>query len=120
MKKSSIGERTKISHLSYVGDSTIGRGVTLGASTVTVNYDGINKWPTNIKDGAFVGCHSSLVAPVTVGEGAFIGAGSVITQDAPDKKLTLARTKQNTIEGWTSPKDRTSEEACDEKCGSSG
>lgn len=111
VKKSKIGADTKISHLSYIGDADIGSGVNLGASTVTVNYDGANKWKTTIKDGAFVGCHSSLIAPVTIGTNAYIGAGSVISKDAPDNELTLARATQTTIKGWASPRDKVSEKA---------
>jgi bifunctional UDP-N-acetylglucosamine pyrophosphorylase/glucosamine-1-phosphate N-acetyltransferase len=103
VKKSSIGENSKANHLSYIGDAVIGRGVNVGAGTITCNYDGINKFVTRIEDGAFIGSNSALVAPVTVGERATIGAGSVITRDAPADALTLARGRQTTLSGWTRP-----------------
>lgn len=88
-KKSSIGDNSKIPHLSYVGDSQVGRRVNVGAGTITCNYDGVRKHPTTIKDDAFIGSNSCLVAPVTVGEGAASGAGSVVTKDIPDYKLAV-------------------------------
>ncbi len=103
IKKTTIGENSKANHLSYLGDSEIGRGVNIGAGTITCNYDGINKSITRIEDGAFIGSNSSLVAPVTVGAQATIGAGSVITRDAPEGELTLTRAKQATLLGWTRP-----------------
>jgi bifunctional UDP-N-acetylglucosamine pyrophosphorylase/glucosamine-1-phosphate N-acetyltransferase len=89
--------------LSYVGDSRIGKDVNVGAGTITCNYDGRNKWPTVIEDGAFIGSGSMLVAPVRIGAGATIGAGSTITENAPDGELTLTRAKQNTVSGWRRP-----------------
>ena len=103
VKKSSIGENSKANHLSYIGDAVIGRGVNVGAGTITCNYDGVNKFVTRIEDGAFIGSNSALVAPVTIGENATIGAGSVITRDAPHDALTLARGRQATLQGWTRP-----------------
>ena len=103
VKKSSIGENSKANHLSYIGDAVIGRGVNVGAGTITCNYDGVNKFVTRIEDGAFIGSNSALVAPVTIGENATIGAGSVITRDAPHDALTLARGRQATLLGWTRP-----------------
>jgi bifunctional UDP-N-acetylglucosamine pyrophosphorylase/glucosamine-1-phosphate N-acetyltransferase len=103
VKKTRIGENSKASHLSYLGDSEIGQGVNIGAGTITCNYDGINKFVTRIGDGAFIGSNSALVAPVTVGARATIGAGSVITRDAPDGELTVARARQHTLTGWTRP-----------------
>ncbi len=103
VKKTTIGENSKANHLSYLGDSEIGRGVNIGAGTITCNYDGINKSITRIEDGAFIGSNSALVAPVTVGAQATIGAGSVITRDAPEGELTLTRAKQATLRGWTRP-----------------
>jgi bifunctional UDP-N-acetylglucosamine pyrophosphorylase/glucosamine-1-phosphate N-acetyltransferase len=103
VKKSEIGTGSKANHLTYLGDATIGRHVNVGAGTVTVNYDGANKWRTEIGDGAFIGSGSMLVAPVKVGEYANTGAGSTITRDAPAGKLTLARARQVTIEGWKRP-----------------
>ncbi len=102
IKKSVIGQGSKVNHLSYVGDSEIGAGVNVGAGTITCNYDGANKHKTVIGDGAFIGSNTALVAPVTVGPGATIGAGSVITKAAPDDKLTLTRAKQVSID-WKRP-----------------
>ncbi len=104
IKNSTIGHGSKVNHLSYVGDTHMGAGVNIGAGTITCNYDGANKHRTLIGDRAFIGSNTALVAPVSVGDGATIGAGSVITRDAPAEKLTLARAKQVTIEGWTRPK----------------
>jgi bifunctional UDP-N-acetylglucosamine pyrophosphorylase/glucosamine-1-phosphate N-acetyltransferase len=103
VKKSEIGAGSKANHLTYLGDATIGRNVNVGAGTVTVNYDGVNKHRTEIGDGAFVGSGSMLVAPVKVGANANTGAGSTITKDAPEGKLTLGRARQVTIEGWQRP-----------------
>jgi bifunctional UDP-N-acetylglucosamine pyrophosphorylase/glucosamine-1-phosphate N-acetyltransferase len=106
VKKSSIGENSKANHLSYIGDAVIGRGVNVGAGTITCNYDGINKFVTRIEDDVFIGSNSALVAPVTVGSGATIGAGSVITKDAPQGELTLARARQVTLMGWQRPEKK--------------
>lgn len=103
IKKSQLGEGSKANHLSYLGDARIGSKVNIGAGTITCNYDGVNKSLTQIGDGAFIGSNASLVAPVRVGAGATIGAGSVITRDAPDAELTLARARQQTLEGWSRP-----------------
>jgi bifunctional UDP-N-acetylglucosamine pyrophosphorylase/glucosamine-1-phosphate N-acetyltransferase len=103
VKKSEIGAGSKANHLTYLGDATVGRKVNVGAGTVTVNYDGVNKWRTNIGDNAFVGSGSMLVAPVTIGANANTGAGSTITRDAPEGKLTVARAKQVTLDGWKRP-----------------
>jgi bifunctional UDP-N-acetylglucosamine pyrophosphorylase/glucosamine-1-phosphate N-acetyltransferase len=103
IKKTRIGEGSKANHLSYLGDSEIGRGVNVGAGTITCNYDGINKFVTRIGDGAFIGSNSALVAPVTIGAQATIGAGSVITHDAPDGQLTVARGRQQSFPGWKRP-----------------
>ncbi len=103
VKKSEIGAGSKANHLTYLGDATVGRKVNVGAGTVTVNYDGVNKWRTEIGDNAFVGSGSMLVAPIKIGANANTGAGSTITKDAPEGKLTLARAKQVTIEGWKRP-----------------
>jgi len=100
IKNSEIGVGTKINHLSYIGDSVVGKKVIVGAGTITCNYDGVNKHRTVIHDDVFIGSNSQLVAPVTIGLGATIGAGSTITQDAPPHQLTLARAKQLSIEGW--------------------
>lgn len=110
IKNSFIGANTKVNHLSYVGDSEVGVSVNIGAGTITCNYDGINKHKTIIGDNAFIGSCTQLVAPVTVGEGATIGAGSTITRDAPAHKLTLSRVPQKTILDWQRPvKDKKSE-----------
>ncbi|MBX3708492.1 MAG: bifunctional UDP-N-acetylglucosamine diphosphorylase/glucosamine-1-phosphate N-acetyltransferase GlmU [Gammaproteobacteria bacterium] len=103
IKKSHIGQESKINHLSYIGDSEVGDNVNIGAGTITCNYDGVNKHKTIIGDYAFIGSNSQLVAPVTIGVGATIGAGSTITQDAPPYKLTLSRVQQNTVENWKRP-----------------
>ena len=106
IKKSRVGVGSKVNHLSYVGDARIGSGVNVGAGTITCNYDGANKHLTVIDDGAFIGSNTSLVAPVEIGAGATIGAGSVISRAAPAEKLTLARGRQVTLEGWQRPKKR--------------
>jgi bifunctional UDP-N-acetylglucosamine pyrophosphorylase/glucosamine-1-phosphate N-acetyltransferase len=103
MKNAVLGEASKANHLTYLGDASIGKGVNIGAGTITCNYDGANKYRTVIEDGAFIGSDTALVAPVTVGRDATIGAGSVITEDAPPGELTLARGRQVTIKGWKKP-----------------
>jgi bifunctional UDP-N-acetylglucosamine pyrophosphorylase/glucosamine-1-phosphate N-acetyltransferase len=103
IKKSSLDAGSKVNHLSYIGDARVGRGVNVGAGTITCNYDGASKHLTEIGDGAFIGSNTALVAPVTVGEGATIGAGSVIGRPAPAGKLTVARARQTTVEGWVRP-----------------
>jgi bifunctional UDP-N-acetylglucosamine pyrophosphorylase / glucosamine-1-phosphate N-acetyltransferase len=103
VKNTEIGARSKANHLTYLGDSRVGKDVNVGAGTITCNYDGANKWPTLIEDGVFIGSGSMLVAPVRIGVGANIGAGSTITTSTPDNRLTLARSKQFTIEKWTRP-----------------
>jgi len=99
-KNANIGKGSKINHLSYVGDADLGANVNVGAGTITCNYDGYNKHKTTIRDGAFVGSNSSLVAPVTIGAGAFLGSGGVVTEDVPDDALALARSKQVNKDGW--------------------
>lgn len=103
LKKTELGEGSKVSHLSYLGNAVVGREVNVGAGVITANYDGVNKHQTVMHDQAMVGVNSSLVAPVTVGEGATIGAGTVLTQDAPAEQLTLARAKQSTVSSWQRP-----------------
>ena len=103
VKNSEIAANSKANHLSYIGDSTVGSRVNVGAGTITCNYDGANKHRTVIEDDVFIGSNTQLVAPVTVGKGATIGAGSTITLDAPAGELTLARSKQTTIKGWQRP-----------------
>ncbi|MCC4307420.1 bifunctional UDP-N-acetylglucosamine diphosphorylase/glucosamine-1-phosphate N-acetyltransferase GlmU [Alcanivorax marinus] len=102
-KKARIGEGSKVNHLTYIGDSRIGKGVNVGAGTITCNYDGVNKFQTVMKDGVFIGSNSSLVAPVTIGENATVGAGSVVTKDVPDNGLAVARGQQRNIENWPRP-----------------
>jgi bifunctional UDP-N-acetylglucosamine pyrophosphorylase/glucosamine-1-phosphate N-acetyltransferase len=103
IKKAQVGKGSKINHLSYVGDAEVGQGVNIGAGTITCNYDGVNKFKTVIKDGAFIGSDTQLIAPVTVGKNATIGAGSTITKDTPDEQLTLSRAKQTTMPSWQRP-----------------
>jgi bifunctional UDP-N-acetylglucosamine pyrophosphorylase/glucosamine-1-phosphate N-acetyltransferase len=103
IKKSTVADGSKVSHLTYIGDAEIGAGVNVGAGTITCNYDGVNKHKTTIGDGAFIGSNVNLVAPVSVGSGATIGAGSTISKDAPEGELTVARGKQTTIPGWKRP-----------------
>src|SRR3990167_2047774 len=106
VKNSFVGEQTKINHLSYIGDSKIGKYVNIGAGTITCNYDGANKHQTVIGDDAFIGSNTALVAPVMIGEGATIGAGSTITCDAPSQQLTLARASQKSIKSWQRPQKK--------------
>jgi bifunctional UDP-N-acetylglucosamine pyrophosphorylase/glucosamine-1-phosphate N-acetyltransferase len=103
VKNSILGAGAKANHLTYLGDATVGEKVNVGAGTITCNYDGVNKWRTEIGAGAFIGSGAMLVAPVKIGAGATIGAGSTITKDAPDDKLTLERSKQLTLDGWKRP-----------------
>jgi bifunctional UDP-N-acetylglucosamine pyrophosphorylase/glucosamine-1-phosphate N-acetyltransferase len=103
VKKSHIGARSKANHLTYLGDATVGADCNIGAGTVTVNYDGVNKWRTEIADNVFIGSGSMLVAPVKIGAGANTGAGSTITKEAPAGQLTLARAKQVTLPTWKRP-----------------
>ena len=100
IKKSIIGKKSKINHLSYVGDSEIGKFVNIGAGTITCNYDGFKKNKTKIKDGAFIGSNSSLVAPVTIDKQSIVGAGSVITKDVRKKSLAITRTPQLEVKNY--------------------
>ncbi|MDF5754820.1 bifunctional UDP-N-acetylglucosamine diphosphorylase/glucosamine-1-phosphate N-acetyltransferase GlmU [Spongiactinospora sp. TRM90649] len=104
IKNSEVGEGAKVPHLSYVGDATIGTGANIGAATVFVNYDGVEKRHITVGDHAFVGCDTMLVAPVTVGDGAYTAAGSTITNDVPPGAIAVARERQRTIEGWVARK----------------
>lgn len=106
VKKSVIGEGSKVNHLTYIGDAEIGKGVNVGAGTITCNYDGVNKFKTIISDGVFVGSNSSLVAPVSIGTNATVGAGSVVTKDVNSEELAIARGKQRSIAGWERPKKK--------------
>ena len=103
-KKAVFGEGAKASHLSYIGDADVGADVNIGAGTITCNYDGVNKHKTTIEDGAFIGSDSQLVAPVRIGRGAYVGAGSTITKDVPPESLALSRTPQRVVEGWANRK----------------
>ena len=103
IKNSVIGRSSKANHLAYVGDADVGQGVNIGAGTITCNYDGVNKHRTVIEDDAFIGSDTQLVAPVRVGKGATLGAGTTLTQDAPPHKLTVSRTAQTTLESWQRP-----------------
>ncbi|TQV82697.1 UDP-N-acetylglucosamine diphosphorylase/glucosamine-1-phosphate N-acetyltransferase [Exilibacterium tricleocarpae] len=103
IKKALIGPGSKVNHLSYVGDAQVGSGVNIGAGTITCNYDGVNKFKTEIGDDAFIGSNTALVAPVKVGKGATVGAGSTVTKAVADDQLTIARGKQRNIEGWQRP-----------------
>jgi len=109
VKNSHIGAGSKVNHLSYIGDAQVGSAVNVGAGTITCNYDGANKWPTVIEDGAFIGSGSMLVAPVRIGKDATIGAGSTISAGAPDGKLTLTRARQTVIDAWKRPSKHSEE-----------
>jgi len=104
VKATEIGVGSKANHLTYLGDARVGSNVNVGAGSVTCNFDGANKWPTVIEDGAFIGSGSMMVAPVRIGAGATIGAGSTITDAAPDAKLSLERSRQIAVDGWQRPK----------------
>ncbi|MBC3809008.1 bifunctional UDP-N-acetylglucosamine diphosphorylase/glucosamine-1-phosphate N-acetyltransferase GlmU [Undibacterium seohonense] len=103
VKNSQIAAHSKANHLAYIGDATVGSRVNIGAGTITCNYDGVNKFRTIIEDDAFIGSDSQLIAPVRVGKGATLGAGTTLSKDAPEGKLTVSRAKQMTIEGWQRP-----------------
>ena len=100
VKKSIIGRKSKVNHLSYIGDTELGRDVNIGAGTITCNYDGVNKSKTKIKNNVFIGSNSSLVAPITINENSIIGAGSVITKNVRKKSLALARVNQVEIQNY--------------------
>ena len=100
IKKSTLGQKSKANHLSYIGDSTIGKSVNVGAGTITCNYDGIKKNKTIIKDNTFIGSNSALVAPITIGKNSIVGAGSVITKNVKNKTLALTRTLQSEIKNY--------------------
>ena len=104
IKNSSIDDDTKISHLTYIGDSDVGKNVNFGCGTVTCNYDGTNKYRSEIGDNVFVGCNTNLVSPVKVGERSYIAAGSTITEDVPEGSLSIARSRQTVKEGWADKK----------------
>ena len=100
VKKSTVGKKSKVNHLSYIGDSKLGKDVNIGAGTITCNYDGVTKNKTKIKDNVFIGSNSSLVAPITINENSIVGAGSVITKNVRKKSLTLARANQVEIQNY--------------------
>ena len=106
LKKTVVADGSKANHLTYLGDAIIGKGVNVGAGTITCNYDGVNKSTTTIEDGAFIGSGNMLVAPLRIGKDATTGAGSTLTKDAPDGQLTLSRGKQLTLEGWKRPEKK--------------
>jgi bifunctional UDP-N-acetylglucosamine pyrophosphorylase / glucosamine-1-phosphate N-acetyltransferase len=110
-KKARLGRGSKANHLTYLGDAEIGDGVNIGAGTITCNYDGVNKHVTTIEDGAFVGSDSTLVAPVRIGQGAYVAAGSTITNDVPADALALGRARQTTKEGWAAKRRMTRSKA---------
>ncbi len=103
IKNSTLGDNTKVSHLTYIGDSDVGSNINFGCGTVTVNYDGKNKYRTVIEDDVFIGCNSNLVAPVTIKKGSYVAAGSTITDDVPESSLAIARARQIIKEGWVRP-----------------
>jgi bifunctional UDP-N-acetylglucosamine pyrophosphorylase/glucosamine-1-phosphate N-acetyltransferase len=105
-KKVKMGRGSKANHLAYLGDSTIGSGVNIGAGTITCNYDGTHKHPTNIGNNSFIGSNSTLVAPLTIGDGAYVAAGSCITEDVPGDALALGRSRQTTKPGWVSARKK--------------
>ena len=100
VKKSTVGKKSKVNHLSYIGDSEIGKSVNIGAGTITCNYDGIKKNKTKIKDGVFIGSNSALIAPITINKKSIIGAGSVITRNVKEKSLALTRSKQTEVRNY--------------------
>ncbi|MDH5669008.1 MAG: UDP-N-acetylglucosamine diphosphorylase/glucosamine-1-phosphate N-acetyltransferase, partial [Nitrospira sp.] len=106
MKKTELGEEAKANHLSYLGDAKIGRGVNIGAGTITCNYDGVHKYPTTIGDHVFVGSDTQFVAPVTIGAGAVIAAGTTVTQDVPADALAIARAAQENRADWAAKRRR--------------
>jgi bifunctional UDP-N-acetylglucosamine pyrophosphorylase/glucosamine-1-phosphate N-acetyltransferase len=106
VKASRIGKGSKANHLSYIGDSEVGSGVNIGAGTITCNYDGVAKHRTVIEDGCFIGSDATLVAPVRIAKGSYIGAGSTISKDTPPGQLTLARARQVSIPRWTPPRKK--------------
>ena len=103
-KKARIGKGSKANHLAYLGDAKIGAGVNVGAGTITCNYDGVNKHPTVLEDGVFIGSDTQLVAPVRVGQGAYVGAGTTVTKDVPALALAVSRAPQVNKEGWVARK----------------
>jgi len=110
-KKSELGAGSKVNHLSYIGDTQMGEGVNIGAGTITCNYDGANKHRTEIGNGVFVGSNSTLVAPVAIEDGGFVGAGSTITKTVSGDQLAISRARQRNLDGWKRPEKQASEQA---------
>ena len=106
LKKTRLGRGSKASHLTYLGDATIAENCNIGAGTITCNYDGTDKFPTVLAKGVFIGSNTQLVAPVKIGEGAYVAAGSTVTKDVPKGALAIARSEQTNIEGWAAEKSR--------------
>jgi bifunctional UDP-N-acetylglucosamine pyrophosphorylase/glucosamine-1-phosphate N-acetyltransferase len=106
VKKSRIGPGTKANHLAYIGDSEVGAGVNIGAGAITCNYDGYQKHRTIIEDGVFVGSNTALVAPVKLGKGSSVGAGTTVTKDVPPHALAVSRARQKSIKNWVIKKDK--------------
>ena len=102
LKNATLGDGTKASHLTYIGDADVGAGVNLGCGVVFVNYDGTHKYRSTVEDGAFIGCNCNLVSPVRIGEGAYIAAGSTVTEDVQADALYIARSRGREIPGWVS------------------
>ncbi len=118
MKKAELGEGSKANHLSYLGDARIGKGVNIGAGTITVNYDGVRKYQTVIEDNASVGSDTQLIAPVTIGHGAYIAAGTTVTQDVPPDALTISRVPQMNKPGWAARRRALQQETTQSQSGS--
>ena len=104
VKNSSLGDGSKAAHLTYIGDSDIGRDVNVGCGVIFVNYDGRDKYRSTVKDGAFIGCNTNIISPIVVEEDAYIGAGSTVTTDVPKRSLYVSRAKGRVIEGWVERK----------------
>ena len=110
VKKTYIDTGTRVSHLTYLGDATLGKRVNIGAGTITCNYDGVKKNPTIIEDGVFIGSNNSLVAPITIGKDSYTAAGSTITNNVPPQSLAIARARQENIAGWVEKNSKNKKE----------
>jgi bifunctional UDP-N-acetylglucosamine pyrophosphorylase/glucosamine-1-phosphate N-acetyltransferase len=111
LKKTVLGSGSKSMHLAYLGDAMVGERVNIGAGTITCNYDGVNKNTTTIEDGAFIGSDSQLIAPVTIGKGAYVGSGATIRENVPEGALAVSAGKQRNIEGWVANKKKSKVES---------